>query len=171
MDLVGTLQGGSYGLSAGSGKATVSEVNFVNNGTGIVGSVLAIRNVALTDNPGGAIHLVERRRLIGENLTVAGCAEANYCIGTGRIRLTGLAATGTSTGYAVVWGKGIRLAGASIVGGTVGIRDERAPRLYGVALLGNGVDIIAARRPRLVESTCESSLDLLGTPWGVCTDD
>jgi hypothetical protein len=123
------------------------------------------------DNPKGAIHFVERGRLVGEAVEVAGCSDVNYCIGIARVRITGLTATLTAPGYAAVWGKGVRLSGATITGARVGLRDVAGPKLVDSVLTGNDVDILAARRPRLVDSTCETSEDPLGTPWDVCTND
>jgi len=167
----GMLRGGLYGLAAADGKATVSDVDFVGNQTGIVGTNVALRNVSLVDNAKGAVHLLDQSRLVAENVSVSGCTQGNYCIGIGRIRLSGFTVAGTATGYAVIWGKRVRLAGGSIVGGNVGIRDEAGSHLENVALSGNGVDIESARRPRLVDSACETSRDLVGTPWGVCSND
>jgi hypothetical protein len=70
----GTLQGGRYGLAAGDGKARVSEVDLVDNGTGIVGFIVMLENVALRDNTQGAIHLNVERGAAGYGPFALNCA-------------------------------------------------------------------------------------------------
>ena len=80
----------------------------------------------------------------------------------GKVNITGLTATGN--GFAD------QAYGAGVFAGPIRLVN---PNVTGNLYEGEPIDIVTGRRPRLINTTCGRSLDLLAEPqsWGVCAGD
>ncbi len=143
----GTLRDSDNGLRALGKVVKPSNLDFVNDGVGI----LADFNTT---------------NVRGSQLTITG----GFGISAKRVRVDGLTVTGA---FPAIQSQYVALSASSVTGcGGSAIRGGRV-RLVGSTMSGNTpVDLETLYPPHLINSTCELSRDLAsGNPWGVCTND
>jgi hypothetical protein len=123
---------------------------------------LRLDNVTIRDNPGRAVVGCNYLRIKATGLTVARNAAGLCGIG---ISLIGASITDNDDSGIFSWKARVRLKDSTVTGNNVS---------------GPNYDIVTHRKPRLVNSTCDRSVQLpevpgLATPsspsWGVCAND
>jgi hypothetical protein len=180
--LFGVLNNASYVLSRITGPGTITNARGPgpDGGCGIqASSPMRIENVDIVDNDCG-IQRIYNHAMVLKDVSIAdntrnGLYSTLPGPGGGKLRGTDVSVTGNG-------GVGIANAGKTLLSGaTVSdnvsaglVMGERRSRIIGSQLHGNGAggDIAANRAPRMVDSSCDVSIDLDdGGTLGICTND
>jgi hypothetical protein len=144
------------------GKLIATDVAIEDTGSGIHAMKMTLTNVSVSGTLDFGIYAPKAGAVFGTNVVVNDSARGG--IVAGKVRIRNLTATGNGTGSFGADGGGVYADQIKLVDSTV----------TGNLELGAPADLLAARRPKLVNTVCEHSVDTQSPtdePWGVCAND
>jgi len=156
----GVLTGGGTGTGIYSnGNLSATDVTAEDNAVGLYGVQMRLQNVTATANTSHGINAFGGVK--GSDVTVTDNGDTGLSLDfRGNVVITRLTATGNGwAGVICDFGR-VKLTDSTVTGNE--FPDQFEPPL---------LDIFSAKRPKLVNTTCDHSLGPTDSTWGVCSGD